>query len=208
MNRRIVYLLLGVVVLPTLLFFTSYLLSLRSLTVSYENVQKVKIYKTIALDSGNAPTPKVVITKSGKSVKLPKGQYTAYYEGKAGYESRFMVFDLRHSRSLTIRPSYSEARLDSILNSEQVEIDSVLYANYPKANLYKMNKGKLYRNGTWYGTTLTYIGSDQYNSDTLRVIFHKESGNWVIKTNPPDIVFNAFDYPDIPKDILTDVNNS
>lgn len=107
------------------------------------------------------------------------------------------------------KPLPTAEKLASMLINEQFAIDQVIATNYPQiAELYTVNPGKLYDNGLWYGTTLTYKGTDDLSRDTLRVLMQKKNGTWTIRTNPPSIILRAVDYPDAPKSIIQDLNRA
>lgn len=105
------------------------------------------------------------------------------------------------------KPLPTKSELESTLLKEQPAIDLAITSAYPQlASLYVVEPGKLYHDGTWYGTTLTYIGSDEMNRDTLRLLMHKKDGTWKVRSMPPSIVLRAADYPDAPKSIIQDLN--
>jgi hypothetical protein len=183
-------------------------LSLKSFTVNFYHISEVKIYKTASLDSGKDPKEIKTITTSGTTVKLRKGDYTLYYTGTKNYESKYKEVQIKYNgQSATLDPGYSKEKLAQLIEEEGPAIFSALSTRYPNINLYAVQTGKLYRNGEWYGTTLKYQGAGQYNSDTLRAVLHKENGVWVLKSVPPDIVLSKFNNPDVPQDILSDVNS-
>ena len=107
------------------------------------------------------------------------------------------------------KPLPTAEKLASILIDEQASIDQVIATNYPQiAELYTVNPGKLYHDGQWFGTTLTYKGTDDLSRDTLRILMQKKNGTWTIRTSPPSIILRAADYPDAPKSIIQDLNRA
>lgn len=97
--------------------------------------------------------------------------------------------------------------LNEKLKTEESTIVSVLTANYPKITIdYIVNPGKLYDQGEWYGTTLTYKGNDSMNRDTLRVLMQKKQGIWSIRTTPPQPLLSTVEFPDVPKSVLQSIN--
>ncbi len=104
-------------------------------------------------------------------------------------------------------PVISKVDLQKQLLSEQPTITSVLLAAYPKiATDYTVNVGKLFDQGEWFGTTLTYRGSDTANRDTLRVLMQKKQGLWVLRTTPPRPLLSIVDFSDAPKSVLDAIN--
>jgi hypothetical protein len=189
-------------------WLATYLLSFKSVTVTYHHAKRVLLYKTSALDAGKSPKPAATITASGTSTKLRSGNYTAFYEGESGYESKYQPVDISTNHQvLKFEPGYSQERLEQMRRAEYPAIVAALQAKYPRIGLYTIAPGQLFRQGEWYGTRLVYRGNDIFNSDTLRVVLHKEGGAWVIKTDPPSILLSSVTFPDVPKDVLRDTNN-
>ena len=97
--------------------------------------------------------------------------------------------------------------LDNLLQTELPTHAEVLTAKFPTAvDLYTINQGQLFDRGQWYGTTLTYRGSDEDNRDTLRVLMQKKDGVWIVRTTPPQLLLSQKSYPDVPKAILQTIN--
>jgi hypothetical protein len=188
-----------------------YVTSFRSIQITYKNVSAVTVYDISGVgDDGGDKKVVGKITESGKKIRLKKGRsFSAAYTGIDGYDSSEIRFGSSQvDKTIAIDPYYSDSSLNQLLEQQYPVLQSILRAKYPNISLYTIQKGKLYHWGDWYGTTLTYVGSDYLNRDTLRVILKKENGQWVIKTDPPSIVFSKFNYPDIPVDILSAVNNT
>lgn len=105
------------------------------------------------------------------------------------------------------KPLPAKSELQTMLITEQPAVDRAIASAYPQlASLYVVEPGKLYHDGTWYGTTLTYTGSDEMNRDTLRLLLQKKNGTWKVRSTPPSIVLRAADYPEAPKSIIQDLN--
>lgn len=95
------------------------------------------------------------------------------------------------------------------LKAEQSTITGVILAAYPKiATDYTINPGQLFEEGQWYGTTLTYKGTDTMNRDTLRILLQKKEGIWLLRTTPPEPLLSAKKYPDVPKKVLQTINKA
>jgi hypothetical protein len=199
--------LLAVIGLCAILWLAWYLLSFKSLVVTYKNVSKVEVYKTSSLDAGKGKKPFATLTHSGQKIKLRGGNYTLHYTGNPGYVSRYSAVEVTEkAQAYSINPGYSSERLDEIRKDEEAAIIKAMVAKYPEINtLYKIQPGKLYENGNWYGTTLYYKGTDKYNNDTLRIVLQKVSGAWIVKT-VPGIILSTYTYPDVPENVLKDVN--
>ena len=99
--------------------------------------------------------------------------------------------------------------LKAQLKAEQSTITGVIIAAYPKITTdYTINQGQLFKEGQWYGTTLTYKGSDSMNRDTLRVLMQKKQGIWILRTTPPEPLLSTEKYPDVSKEILQTINKA
>jgi len=104
-------------------------------------------------------------------------------------------------------PQPVKVDLDQLLQTEQPTILGVLTTAYPKISTdYTIDQGKLFDQGEWYGTTLTYRGSDTMNRDTLRVLLQKKQGVWVLRTTPPEPLLSKVEFPEVPKTILDTIN--
>lgn len=107
----------------------------------------------------------------------------------------------------TKQPKTTKKQLQEKLTSETQTITAVLLAAYPNITTdYTIGDSKLYGEGQWFGTTLTYKGADTDNRDTLRVLMQKKDGIWILRTTPPEPLLSAKKYPDVPRDILISIN--
>ena len=195
----ILFVVIGLVVEATVSYFNSF----GHLTVRYTNVQSVDIHA-----SSDPSSTVASVTYSGQTIKLRQGSYVLSYTGKTDYANGSIAVDLsQKQQTVTINPPYSDQKLSSLLSTESPAIQMVLTQKYPHISLYKIQLGKLYHTGDWYGTTLVYTGSDIFNSDTLRVVLHKQNGTWVVATDPPNITLSKLLFPNVPEDVLVDVNN-
>jgi hypothetical protein len=211
MSRR-AWLILSFIVLGLLMLlvtvFSGSSVPENGVTVTYKNSRDVAIYDISESQDRGDREFIASITSSGQTIKLREDRgYAINYKGNDGYESGSIPFDASKSRKISIDPYYSENRLRTMLGDEVASLHQTIQNNYSNINLYQIQPGKLYHFGDWYGTTLRYAGQDPLNSDTLRVVLHKESGVWIIKTDPPNISLSKYAYPDIPKDVLSDLNN-
>ena len=104
-------------------------------------------------------------------------------------------------------PKPTSDQLEKMRDTELPTIKSVLTASYPLiATDYTINKGSLFDEGQWYGTTLTYHGKDTMNRDTLRVLMQKKDGIWILLTKPPVLLLSTEAFPNVPKKILQAIN--
>lgn len=214
MRRTIV--LLGVGILGVL-FVISVLVSNKQreavLTLNFKNIDKVLVYQ---IDEGEAGTdnnegeeePLFEVTTSGDKISLATNkQYLLSYKGVSGYEDGEKVVQITDNKTINLDPYYSKEKLGQILASELPVIQRQIKESYPNVYLYSIQPGELYRKGDWYGTTLLYTGPYTPNRDSLRLIMNKNNGKWVIMTNPPNISLNKYEFPNIPVEILDEVND-
>lgn len=213
MNRRakawlVLLLIIGALVAAGI-GLIKYLGSRQELTVNYNNATNVVVREAdTEEDPEQQETKATTVAQSGETISLPKGLYIVTYKGSEGYADGEVSVRLGDTKqTATIDPTYSQSKLVSMLDAELGAIKSVLASKYPNISLYSIEKGKLYGRGEWYGTKLVYQGTDIYNADTLRVVMHKEGEQWKVATDPPGISLSGLLYPDVPREILADVNN-
>lgn len=135
--------------------------------------------------------------------------YGALTAPKKEQTNQQVTVSKKPSPSATPEPSKEPKKLDlnEQLTLEESTIIAVLVEKYPKISTdYVVNKGQLFDKGQWYGTTLTYKGSNIDNRDTLRVLMYKKDDIWTLKTTPPRPILSAKDFPDAPKTILQIIN--
>ncbi|HEX5456200.1 MAG TPA: hypothetical protein VFW77_02430 [Candidatus Saccharimonadales bacterium] len=211
-NRKLLLFLSGLILMVLAWFGINYYLSLRALTINFENINSVSVFSAKKLDDTRNEKPVKIINGSGQEIKLKKGSYILQYDAKTNYRDYFVNINLTDKHQVVnLSPEYSDEYLSSLLDGELTSIKTAILTEYPKVKrLYEIQRGRLYKKGDWYGTTLTYKGSFEganlFRTDTLRVVLEKKDGKWTVRTNPPNILLSKYDYPDIPIDILRNVN--
>lgn len=113
------------------------------------------------------------------------------------------------SPSPQVSPSEQPKKLspEEQLQKELPVITRVLVEKYPKITTdYTINKGQLFEEGKWFGTTLTYKGTDVNNRDTLRVLMEKKDNVWTLRTTPPQPLLSTKEFSDVPKAVLQAIN--
>lgn len=140
-------------------------------------------------------------------LSLQAGTYFALPQGTK-YDSSPVSFIVKDKDiTTTINPGFSEEYLTSLLQQELPAIKAVITAKYPEATTnFTLNDGTLYKDGTWYGTTLIQNAEAGNNGDVYRTILHKVNGAWQLEATP-ELILTAPTHKDIPEDILTDLNN-
>lgn len=104
-------------------------------------------------------------------------------------------------------PLPSTSELAQILSKEQPAITTSMQAKFPKLQKnYTIERAKLYHRGEWYGAILQYKGTEPTKRDTLRIVMQKKKGEWIVRTNPPQLLVNKIDIPEAPQSMLNDIN--
>lgn len=202
-----------VFILLTCLFVAAVVLMQRTLTVktviiNFQNISSVEVYRSATLQEGEGDTPVATLTSSGQKLKLKKGSYAFRYDAHENYEDLFVEVGVQENGQVVeLVPRFSEEYLNSLVDKELPAVTRTLKDKYQKISAYEIRRGKLYKNGDWYGTVLVYKGKEYENSDTLRIVLRKNDGKWEVASDPPNIVLSKLLYPDIPEEILREVNS-
>ncbi|HEY1085874.1 MAG TPA: hypothetical protein VGE34_04075 [Candidatus Saccharimonadales bacterium] len=185
-------------------FFTvQYIQSRKEIVIEFSNTSEVTLLEYRTLKQVGT------VKNSGDKIQISKDvRYKLKYTGKDGYESGEVVVDNQKDK-LSISPPYSKKKLASLLTDSVVESAHTTITNkYPHiSSQYTIEKGELYHSGEWYSTSLVYKGGYNNISDTLHVILKKTDQGWEVSASP-NVSFNKIDSPNIPVDILKEVNNS
>jgi hypothetical protein len=162
----------------------------------------VDVYKVDKSDQ------KIGSFSSDTKLSLQNGDYYYILTGQKvdATHHTFTLTDI--VKTVGIDPDYSDAYLASVLNTENTAIQSVIMSAYPAVmGQYDIFSSQLFKKGEWYGGLLKYRTSDPNElRDPYRVILHKVNNTWVIVYNP-EIVVTKTNFPDVPVEILTSVNN-
>ena len=213
------FLVLAIVVIGGLVG-VSILTSYQTLTITYAATNppvKTSVYKLLAGNEGGlgqAVDPKNLIKEVTKTTKfkLKKGSYAVVTSGSADYQTQAISVTLGGTaQTVGIDPTYSTAKLQSQLVKEQNALAQAVTASVPAfTSKYKISSGKLYQHGDWYGALIVPNLTDNQLStqyvDNYRLVAHKENGAWKVLTLPPELIISSFKYPNVPHDILVDVN--
>lgn len=145
--------------------------------------------------------------------KLKKGIYVVEFSG-SDYEKQRIDVTLGESpQTVVITPRYSQNKLGDMFSAEKPDIYRVIHREIPQTtDNFEISEGKLYQLGEWFGGKIhqrqTSEEERQGYIDTFRVVLKKENGEWKIVTDPPEIIISHVKYPDIPRDILVDLNKN
>ncbi len=166
----------------------------------------VDIYK---LDKKDLSKKLIKTIDSPGLIELRKGNYQLISGGDNNFEAKKINFVVSSKIiDVTVDPNYSEMKLQSLLHNSLVSIKKAMNTQYPRISSdYTISKSKLFKKGEWYSALLVSNESG-LNSDTLRIVLRKKSGEWVTVTTPPQIVINSHDYPGIPKVVVDSTNKT
>ena len=200
------YIILSVAIVTTLITSVVVIQYLNS----FKDISFVIKQSGIELDIYKKSDSKTIIKKltSDSKISLQKGDY--YYIVKApmfdSTQYQFSVADLNND--ITVDPNYSAAYLASVLLDEKPAIDNLIKTTYPTdINNYSFITEQLFQKGEWYGAVLrNNIYTQGGMSDPYRIILHKVNNTWTI-VHYPEIVVTTSNNPNVPVDILNQVNN-
>lgn len=161
-----------------------------------------------ATDSESGPTGVKTVTIHGSTtLSLQPGAYTVVIINSKNIAPTYLTFTVAgKDMSVDVNPSYSTEYLASLLPSRQAAINSTLMAKYPQLSNFTINKGALYDDGTWYGTTLIQSAQAGNNGDVYRTILHFVNNTWTIVAAPA-LVLSTSDNKSVPLTILQDLDS-
>lgn len=159
-----------------------------------------------AEEANPATDAKIDTVKGTKVLSLQAGGYYAVPQGNK-YDTSPINFTVTgKDTSASVNPGLSSTYLSSLLEQEQSAINLVITTKYPIATTsFKLNNGKLYGDGTWYGTTLVQNAAAGNNGDVYRTILRKVNGIWQFVVTP-SIIISVPDHSDIPVAVISDLN--
>lgn len=145
------------------------------------------------------------ITSSG-NYDFSKGfTYSYIAENTNTFEPVKGSFVAQNGTTVNITFDYSKEYLINKLKEESAAINSAITQKYPEQmGYYTLNYGKLYKDGKWFaGKLVPNINKDRL--DVFQVVMHKENDGWKVITTP-DISLSKDVYPDVPRDVLEELN--
>ena len=214
MSRKntILFIIVGIIAIALIAggFVYKYYASLHTITIKVQASDlNVDVYKQKAgVDEQDAESgEKQGTVKGTKTMSLQAGTYFMLPQGSKYDVSPISFIVEDKDMTVTANPGFSEEYLTSLLKQELPAIKAVIVAKYPIATTnFKLNDGKLYDDGTWYGTTLVQNANVGNNGDVYRTVLRKVNGIWQFAA-APELILGAPTHKDIPKSILTDLNN-
>lgn len=212
MNRKytIIFIITGIAIIGLIggVFAYKYYSSFKKVTVIVQQQDiTADIYRRNPNNDDSGNDTRVGTVKGTQVLSLQPAKYYAISEGDKydKSEASFIVND--KDVTINVNPGYSSTYLTSILTQERSSIKAVITAKYSGIlGDFTINDGKLYHDGSWYGTTLVQKSpAPGENGDVYRTVLHKVGNNWQFAATP-EIILTSPSHPDIPFDILTDLN--
>ena len=204
MNKKIIAFIVTVVILSVIISIIAYVLSFRTVTFS---IGKKDLSLAVYAASDRERKNKLGEIRDKDSLRLQEGSFQAI-PGDPNYDNLPLYFNVEKSdKNVELNPAYSQARLDSLLEENLSALQTLLINTYPQiTKSFELAKGKLYREGQWYATTLTQIPENRGDiGDIYHVLAHKKDGQWSI-IHKPSLVLTTAEIKDVPLDILQDAN--
>jgi|GEM_PF-768140 len=209
MKKLIILSIIALIIIIAAAFGINYYLSFKKVTFTLSSSElTADIYKEGA-DTESGPTgQKKLAAIHGPSATISL-QAGAYYvvPTSTNYSASHITFTVADKDlAVTVSPPYTDAYLSSLLTSKLTTIRSVLLSKYPQLkNFTYSNTGKLYLDGTWYGTTMVQNAQPGNNGDTYRTVLRYQNNTWAIVAAPALILTTA-DNPSIPTTIIHDLD--
>lgn len=195
---RIIFfaLLLGAIWLVINYFTSSKTVSIRATNITSLSLREEGSDKVIKELPGTATSVRVKKTKT----------YVLAFTAANEYASGATII-APETKTVTINPDFSEAKLQQILDAEISSINNIITTSGTNiSTLYTIDRGQLSHFGEWYFTTLTYKGPpDVEPSDTLVVGVLKKDGAWVAELLP-NIIFTTADNPKVSREFIDAAN--
>lgn len=159
-----------------------------------------------ANDEEGGKSEKITTVTSDSSLSLKQGAYYYIASGE-NIAPTSIKFDVVADKTVEVNPTYTDEYLAFILDPEVGAINDVIKQTYPLViDRYDIQRGRLYQQGQWFGTTLIDKQSTPKNPyDPYRIVLQKENGKWETVTKP-ELLISSLVYPGIPTDILQTLN--
>lgn len=163
---------------------------------------KVQVFRQL----DDKKTEQVAEFTSTTELTLENGSYRYIATGEH-IASTVNNFEVNGRQAINVKPDFDKTYLAELLAPEQEALTAAIARSDPRITVYyTINKGELLGQGEWYGTTLTDKKADPAQpSDFYRILMKKQDGKWAL-IGKPRLVLSAPDYPDVPKEILSRIN--
>lgn len=200
MNKRIIKIVLVLfgflAIVAAFVYYFNYQNSFRTIFFEIKDGVVIDIYNKDTSD-------KIASLGNSGDLSIRVGEYTAIPSG-LGYDTSPILFTVKEDAKVNISPDYSRYYLDNILKVEEPNIIKSINDTYSKViSSFAIGSGKLYKNGLWYGVTLTQKSS----GEVYRLVMRKDGDKWSAAARPA-LVISSLEYTNIPIEILRDINQT
>ena len=210
-RRNLTIIIIAVVVLMFGFIITSYFNSQKQLSVKISggiNDFNIKIYKA---DNSN----KQVAESAGENLekKLTKGTYNVVFSGEK-YQSQAIKTKLDKKDSvINITPSYNKKILSEMLEKDRSVLIQEINTKVPQTTSgFVITDLRLYFFGEWASAKIHVAQTEEEERenyiDTYRVVLKKDKDTWKLVTDPPELIISIKKYPNIPRDLLIQLNKN
>lgn len=207
MNRKyLIFIIAFIVIAIAAGAIYSYVSSFRKVAITLERPDmSAELFKRDPnSDESNNDTKEATLSSS-QTLSLQPGKYYLIPKGDKLDQSQISFTVGDKDTTISVNPGYSQDYLNSLLDKELPTIRAVLTTKYPAITSYSIQRGKLYEDGTWYGTLLVEKVAPQDVGDTYRVVLHKVKDTWQVAA-APQLVLTTPDNKDVPEAVLRDLN--
>jgi hypothetical protein len=202
--RKIFLLSFAVLLVSTsLLYFLNRDDNLQLLTI---NSDPPGLSMSLSRISGEHDEGSAVKIVSGKPIKIKRGNYLLATKATGDY--RQLIQDIvvgESALNIDVAPAFTDAKLSSLLGSEQAAVTKAMETTYAEhLQILQIRSGKLHERGEWYSGLLVPKTPGEF--DIYRFVLKRVNSQWKLQTLPPELIISRQDYPQIPVDILRDLN--
>ncbi len=207
MNQKKIIILSGVVLIALITagFIVQYILSHHTVTFNFKR-DNLKISIRQQLDN-NKYSNTGSLSQSG-SLSLVNGDYIIDIEStnpQKPISKEIVKFSVHNTNAtIDINPRLSDAYLNNILENNRKVIHEIIKSKYSLAG-YELSKERVIGDGDWYAAIFTQGSVNRENGDEYFIVAKRSGDTWSIVT-APRLVVTSHEYPDIPQDILDQVN--
>ncbi len=202
MNNKNIKISITLFIVSLLAILIAYGLSFHKLTVEIVGSFDAIIYKQEVTGTKTMAT-----INNSKNIWIRNGIFCVRADDPKYSQIPACVVVNGKKESIKLDPNYSNQHLEELLEPEIQPIHDLIKQTYsPLINNYQIDRGKLLGKGDYYATTIIELSAYYTRKDTYRIILKKIDNGWQT-LGKPEIVVNKYNYPDVPRNILSEVND-
>ena len=200
-RKLVLYLALFVVLLLLIVMPVRYFSSHTTITLEPSDAVSITVG---TVDDNGSIGARLKNASSRTSWRTKKGNYAVLFHGK-DIQDRVTIYHIDSPTTIKVPVNLwlSADKLKSLASQQAGAIQQAL-ASQTNMDGYQITYLKLYLHGSWAGVEIT---PSDTSADTMKLVLSKSGGAWHI-SDGPKIVLSFSDSPDIPKAVITSVNNS